>query len=78
MREARLFDRPTPIEGERGMEDWIEMFCGSYLRDLSADSAKEKVRELAAWLRPELYREGTWTLDYRRLRVVAISSVLPN
>jgi trans-aconitate methyltransferase len=78
VREASLFDRPTPIEGERGMEDWIEMFCGSYLRDLSPDRAKEKIRELAAWLRPELYREGAWTLDYRRLRVVAFSSALPN
>src|ERR1035438_9922979 len=24
VRQASLFDRPTPIEGERGMEDWIE------------------------------------------------------
>jgi trans-aconitate methyltransferase len=72
--QASLFDRPTPIEGEHGMEDWIEMFCGSYLRDLSADRAKEKVREVAEYLRPKLYREGIWMLDYRRLRVVAVPS----
>ena len=71
VRQASLFDRPTPIEGERAMEDWIEMFCGSYLRDLDAKAAKEKVREVAAHLRPKLYRDGVWTLDYRRLRVVA-------
>jgi trans-aconitate methyltransferase len=74
VRQASLFDRPTPIEGEHGMEDWIEMFCGSYLRDLSADRAKEKVREVAEYLRPKLYREGIWMLDYRRLRVVAVPS----
>ena len=74
VRQASLFDRPTPIEGEHGMEDWIQMFCGSYLRDLSADGAKEKVREVVAYLRPKLYREGVWTLDYRRLRVVAVAS----
>ncbi len=74
VRQASLFDRPTPLEGERGMEDWIEMFCGSYFRDLSADRAKEKVREVAAHLRPKLYREGVWILDYRRLRVVAVAS----
>jgi trans-aconitate 2-methyltransferase len=74
VRQASLFDRPTPIEGEHGMEDWIEMFCGSYLRDLDANGAKEKVRELAVHLRPTLYREGVWTLDYRRVRVVAVAS----
>ena len=69
--QASLFDRPTPVEGEGGMEDWIEMFCGSYLRGMSASQAQEKVRELAAHLRPRLFRDGVWTLDYRRLRVVA-------
>jgi len=71
VRQASLFDRPTPVEGEHGMEDWIEMFCGSYLRGMSASQAQEKVRELAAHLRPRLFRDGVWTLDYRRLRVVA-------
>ena len=74
VRQASLFDRPTPIEGERGMEDWIEMFCGNYLRGLDAKRVQEKVREVAAHLRPKLYREGVWTLDYRRLRVVAVAS----
>jgi len=69
--QASLFDRPTPVEGEGGMEDWIEMFCGSYFRDLSAHQAKEKIGELAARLRPALFRDGVWTLDYRRLRVVS-------
>jgi trans-aconitate methyltransferase len=73
VRQASLFDRPTPIEGEHGLEDWIEMFCGSYLQDLSASAAKEKVCELVAYLRPQLYHDAVWTLDYRRLRVVAIA-----
>lgn len=68
VQEARLFDRPTPVEG---MEDWIEMFCGSYFRGLSPAEAKEKMQELVELLRPKLYRDGAWTLDYRRLRVVA-------
>ena len=72
VREARLFDRPTPVEGEHGLEDWIEMFCGSYFRGLSPAAAKEKMKELAELLRPKLYRDGVWTLDYRRLRVVAV------
>jgi trans-aconitate methyltransferase len=71
VRQASLFDRPTPIEGERGLEDWIEMFCGRYFRHLSANEAKRNVHELVEYLRPKLYLDGVWTLDYRRLRVVA-------
>ena len=71
--QASLFDRPTPIEGERGMEDWIEMFCGSYFRHLSVNEAKRNVQGLVEYLRPKLYHEGVWTLDYRRLRVVAVA-----
>ena len=73
VREASLFDRPTPLEGENSMEDWVEMFCGSYWKDLPVDRATQKIGELVAYLRPKLYRDGVWTLDYRRLRVVAVT-----
>jgi trans-aconitate 2-methyltransferase len=74
VRQASLFDRPTPVEGENGMEDWIEMFCGSYFQDLAPDRAKQKIDEMVSYLRPKLYRDGVWTLDYRRLRVIAVAS----
>lgn len=61
---AALFDRPTRVEGEDGMEDWLAMFARSII---SADVA----REVAKRLRPKMFRDGVWTLDYRRLRVIA-------
>jgi len=70
VRDASLFDRPTPLEGERGMETWLRMFGQSYLREFSEARADEIVRELLEHLRPSSYRNGTWTVDYRRLRVV--------
>ena len=72
--QASLFHRPTPVEGERGMEDWLGMFCGNYFKQLSAKEAERKVQELVEYLRPKLYRDGVWTLDYRRLRVVAVTT----
>ncbi len=72
VRESKLFDRPTPLEGENGLEDWLRMFCGSFLNDLPLELRREKIQELVARLRPTQYRDGVWTLDYRRLRVVAI------
>ena len=73
-RHAQLFDRPTPVEGANGMQDWLRMFCGSYFQGMTAGEQEESIREIAARLRPKLYRENIWTVDYRRLRVVAIKS----
>jgi trans-aconitate methyltransferase len=72
VREASLFYRPTPVEGEDGMENWLRMFCGRYFEGLSAERTKEKIHEIVALLRPGRYRDGIWTLDYRRLRVAAV------
>ncbi len=72
VREARLFDRPTQVEEEDGMENWLRMFCGRYFEGLSVEGTQEKIRELVDILRPDRYRDGVWTLDYRRLRVAAV------
>ena len=72
VRHAELFDRLTPLEGENGMEDWLRMFCGSYFKDFPAAEAGAKMHQVAEHLRPERYRDGIWTIDYRRLRVVAL------
>jgi trans-aconitate methyltransferase len=62
---AALFDRPTRVEGEDGLEDWLAMFAGSML-----ESAEVR-REVANRLRPTMFRDGAWMIDYRRLRVIA-------
>jgi trans-aconitate methyltransferase len=62
---ATLFDRPTLVEGEDGLEDWLSMFAGSMLE------SRELRREVAELLRPRMFRDGRWVLDYRRLRVIA-------
>ncbi len=66
VREASLFDRPTPLAGENAIENWLGMFCG-----LAGNSESARIPELVALLRPTQYRDGVWTLDYRRLRVQA-------
>jgi trans-aconitate methyltransferase len=72
VRQSGLFDRPTPIDGENGIEDWLEMFCGSFFNHLPPEPRREKFRDVIARLRPTQYQDGVWTLDYRRLRVVAV------
>lgn len=70
-RHAELFDRPTALEGETGMEDWLRMFCGSFFKGMPEADVGAKMRDVVSLLRPQLYREGVWKVDYRRLRVAA-------
>jgi trans-aconitate 2-methyltransferase len=68
---ATLFDRPTPLQGEEGMRQWVAMFAGGLLEAVSEGQRGEFLSHVEAQLRPVLYREGGWFADYRRLRVVA-------
>ncbi len=74
---AILFDRPTPLDdGERGLRNWLEMFGASFdegVPDTKRGSFQEEIEEQ---LRPILFRDGHWTMDYRRLRIAAKRSVL--
>jgi trans-aconitate methyltransferase len=73
VRYATLFDRPTELdEGERGLAAWLEMFGDELLGPLSTDERDTVVAAVADSLREELFRDGTWVADYRRLRFVAI------
>jgi trans-aconitate methyltransferase len=72
VRDASLFDRPTPLEGEDGMENWLLMFMQSYLRQFPPERAEVIVHQLVDYLRPTLYHDGLWTVDYRRLRVQCV------
>jgi trans-aconitate methyltransferase len=72
VRNASLFDRPTPLQGEDGLDHWLRMFTQTYLRQFTPERADDIVRQLVEHLRPALYRDGVWSVDYRRLRVTAV------
>ncbi len=67
-----LFDRPTPLEGERGMEQWIRQFCSFYLDELPSSARQAAVNDAVEQLRPRLYIDGQWFADYRRLQISAM------
>lgn len=71
VREARLFDRPTALEGADGLRNWLTMFGAKMLQNLS-DETRQEVFSLAEdKLRGTQFVNGEWFVDYRRLRVVA-------
>lgn len=67
---ATLFDRPTRLEGEEGLRDWLSMFAGSFLEPIPEREREAVIRGVEDRLRPELYENGEWVADYRRLRVI--------
>jgi trans-aconitate methyltransferase len=69
---AILFDRPTPLEdGERGLHNWLKMFGNTLLEKLSPEQQAQLLVTVEEEARPKLFQNGTWVLDYRRLRLVA-------
>lgn len=72
VRDLRLFDRPTPLDGEEGLANWIEGFGDELLEPLSDEERAAVVEAVEERCRDELYGEDGWVADYRRLRVVAV------
>lgn len=68
---AVLFDRPTQLEGEDGLRNWIKMFCDSMFKDVPDNMWEEALNHIEAKLRNKLFINGSWYLDYVRLRIVA-------
>jgi trans-aconitate methyltransferase len=70
---ATLFDRPTPLDdGARGLHNWLEMFGSFFVEGLPEATRERLLTEIERELRPKLFRDDHWVMDYRRLRVAAI------
>lgn len=74
---ARLFDRPTPLDDEAGLRNWIRMFWNNFLSLVPPVKQDQFIRNVEEILRPEIYQNGKWVIDYRRLRVVALRTSEP-
>lgn len=73
VRYAALFDRPTALDnGEEGLAVWLDMFGDQFLSPLSADERESVVAGVEDRLRETRFENGEWTVDYRRLRFVAV------
>jgi trans-aconitate methyltransferase len=69
-RELRFFERPTPMPGVDGLEQWLRVFQSSLMAELGVRRSAF-AEQVAGRCRAKLFRDGQWLLDYVRLRVVA-------
>ena len=67
-----LFPRPTKLDGENGLANWLEMFAKDRFEEVSPRHKATIINRVEAKLRPSLYRDGHWWADYYRIRITAI------
>ncbi|MFI5452351.1 class I SAM-dependent methyltransferase [Pedobacter sp. UC225_61] len=69
--QAWLFDRPTKLNGENGMYDWISQFAQHAFKKLTTIQSEEVKNLAVQLLKPNYFKNGEWVADYRRLRIKA-------
>ncbi len=69
---ATLLVRPTQLEdGENGLKNWINMFASFFFADIPEKKQNTIIADIENRLRPQLYKKGKWTADYKRIRIMA-------
>lgn len=70
---ASHFDRPTTMpDGDHGLRHWLDSFCSPFFTDMSAGEINDVCLQVTELLRPVLFQDGKWIVDYKRIRVIAI------
>ncbi|MFD1350833.1 class I SAM-dependent methyltransferase [Oceanobacillus caeni] len=69
---AQHFDRPTPLDGDNGLKNWINMFGNQLFVGVPEHSKREMIVNIERNLKEILYKDGYWTSDYKRIRVIGV------
>lgn len=70
---ATLFDRPTPLdEGKNGLQNWMKMFASCFFQNIPSEDQEYIFKRVEKKLRSNLYHNGAWIADYKRLRIKAV------
>jgi len=70
---AQWYDRPTLLaDEETGIADWLQMFAKPFFDRIPDDDAVAIRKEVQDSLREQLFRNGKWFADYKRIRIVAL------
>ena len=64
-----LFPRPTKLPGD--ISDWLETFAEPFLYSVAESHRGDFLDSIKGVLRPFLFRDDCWVIDYVRLRFLA-------
>ncbi len=69
---AYLFQRPTEQKGEKGLENWINMFLKKPFENMESNIKNDIIRDTVNELKSgDLYVGDKWFVDYVRIRIKA-------
>ncbi|MFL6562681.1 MAG: class I SAM-dependent methyltransferase [Bacillus sp. (in: firmicutes)] len=69
---AHHFDRPTPLSGDKGLRNWIDMFANSMFEGVTTKTKEVVISSVEKNLREVLIYNGVWIADYKRIRVMGV------
>ncbi len=69
---AALIERPTQLDGDDGLRNWIRMFGQCWLNAIPIARRDQFFARAEELSRDQLLRDEIWYADYRRLRAVAV------
>lgn len=69
---AQHYDRPTQLDGDKGLKNWIAMFGNHLFDDVPEHRIKDIITNVENNLKDTLYKDGNWVADYKRLRVIGV------
>lgn len=70
--QAAMIDRPTVLEGNDGLRNWVRMFGQHWLTQIPLDQHELFLEQVESTARSQLFRDSVWYADYRRIRVLAV------
>jgi len=69
---AQWYDRPTELADDAtGIKDWLLMFCKPFFKGVVDSDVSKIINEVQDNLKSELFKNGKWYADYKRIRIVA-------
>lgn len=71
---AVLFERPTLLDGNDGLRNWVKMFRNIVLDKLPANQHEDFLAHVEHFGQDKLFINNQWIADYVRLRMIAIKN----
>ena len=69
---AQHYDRPTILDGNDGLKNWLEMFGPTIFENIETTIKDHIIEETAKSLKNTLFINDVWYADYKRIRVVGL------
>lgn len=67
------FDRPTKMDdNELGLNHWLTGFADQFFNGFEEKERNNAFEKIAAKAKKDLFHDGSWYVDYKRLRIMAI------